>query len=232
MGTLRAVIFDCDGTLVDSEELGLSVLAQVAAEAGFAPDRVSELSSMRGEAMVTCLAFVAKNVDHPLPTDFESVVRQRMAVAFREHLQAMPGARSVVAGLQVPICVATNGPRSRAELTLGLTGLLPFFQGRIYSAVEVGAFKPSPDLFLFAAASMKVSPRECAVVEDSLPGVRAGLAAGMQVYTVRGDHALPSEISGRVTVLNRLEDLLHTFERQNISECVDCGTVRERRQRG
>jgi len=163
---------------------------------------------MRGEAMSACLGFIAKNIDRTLPADFEAVVRERTADAFRTDLKAMPGARRLVEALRVPICVATNGPRSRAELTLGITGMLPLFDGRIYSAVEIGSFKPSPDLFLYAATALGVAPHECAVVEDSWPGMRAGLAAGMQVYAVRCARPLPAELGGRVRILDRLEDLL------------------------
>lgn len=119
----------------------------------------------------------------------------------------MPDARQVVERIGLPICVATNGPRSRAELTLGITGLLPFFEGRIYSAVEIGSYKPLPDLFLHAAVEMGVAPAQCAVVEDSEPGMRAGLAAGMAVYAIRCNRALSPELQGRVRLLERLADL-------------------------
>lgn len=202
-----AVIFDCDGTLVDSEELALDALAQLAAEHGLAPDHASRLASMRGEAMSTCLAFIASKLLQPMPVDFEDLVRARMADAFRAALRPMPDARQVVEHIGLPICVATNGPRSRAELTLGITGLLPFFEGRIYSAVEIGSYKPEPGLLLFAAAALGVAPARCAVVEDSEPGMRAGLAAGMEVYTVRCTRPLSRELQGRVRLLERLADL-------------------------
>lgn len=204
---VKAVIFDCDGTLVDSEELALGALAELATDHGLAPELASQLESMQGEAMSVCLGFIAKHASRPLPPTFESLVRERMAERFRVHLKPMPGARRLVESLRLPICVATNGPRSRAELTLGITGMLSFFEGRIYSAPEVGSFKPSPALFLFAAAAMNMASHECAVVEDSWPGMQAGLAAGMRVYTVRGPRPLAPELSGRVRLLDRLEDL-------------------------
>lgn len=204
---VSAVIFDCDGTLVDSEALALDAMARLATEHGLAADHACQLATMRGEAMSTCLAFIASKLPQPMPLHFEDSVRARMADAFRAALRPMPDALLVVERIGLPICVATNGPRSRAELTLGITGLLPFFEGRIYSAVEVGSYKPQPDLFLFAAAALGVAPARCAVVEDSEPGMRAGLAAGMEVYSVRSTHPLPPELLGRVRLLDRLGDL-------------------------
>jgi HAD superfamily hydrolase (TIGR01509 family) len=109
-------------------------------------------------------------------------VRLRMAEAFRLRLQPMPGARELLASLTLPFCVASSGPRAKIELSLSLTGLAPLVNGRIFSSYDVGTWKPEPGIFLHAAAALGVAPSECAVVEDSEPGVRAGLAAGMRVF--------------------------------------------------
>jgi HAD superfamily hydrolase (TIGR01509 family) len=109
--------------------------------------------------------------------------------------------------LRVPFCVASNGPRSKTELTLEITGLLPLFAGRVYSAYEVGAWKPDPGLFLHAANAMGAAPQRCAVVEDSEPGVLAGLAADMQVYVLRSAQPLPPALAARVQLLDSLLEL-------------------------
>jgi HAD superfamily hydrolase (TIGR01509 family) len=201
------VIFDCDGTLVDSEELGFEVMVAQARRAGieFAPGE--ELIALRGKSMATCLATLRERLKRPLPTDFEVELRAAMARVFRDRLVAMPGADWLLRHLRVPFCVATNGPRSKTELTLGLTRLLPLLQDRIFSAYEVGSFKPDPGLFLAAARAMGVPAASCVVVEDSVPGLTAGLAAGMRVYALRGAEPLPPAIAGRVQVLERLEEL-------------------------
>ena len=87
------------------------------------------------------------------------------------------------------MCVASNGPREKIALSLSITGLLSFFDGRIFSSYELQTWKPDPGLYLHAAGAMKVAPENCAVVEDSVLGVRAGLAAGMRVfaYAAAGD---------------------------------------------
>ena len=104
------------------------------------------------------------------------------------------------------ICVASSGPPEKIELSLSLTGLLSFFDERIFSSYQVGVWKPDPGLFLHAARALAVDPAECAVVEDSLPGLAAGLAAGMKVFAFQPFPPAPDLPSG-VTVLRSLLEL-------------------------
>ncbi|NIM63065.1 MAG: HAD-IA family hydrolase, partial [Acidobacteria bacterium] len=97
-------------------------------------------------------------------------------------LPAVGGVAEVLANLEIPFCVASSGEIEKMETTLGLTGLLPRFAGRMFSASQVPFGKPAPDLFLFTAGSLGVAPERCAVVEDSLPGVQAAVAAGMTAF--------------------------------------------------
>ena len=90
------------------------------------------------------------------------------------------------ASIRVPVCVASSGTHERMRFTLGLTGLWDRFEGRIFSVEDVAEGKPAPDIFLHAAANMDVTPSRCAVVEDSVSGVVAGLAAGMTVFAFAG----------------------------------------------
>lgn len=192
--THRAVIFDCDGTLVDSERLGTEVLVDVAREHGarFSPSAtlLDDLhAALRGLSMAQCLAELEQRGGFTYPPDIEPAIRARTAVVFQTKLRAIPGAPAFVRRLQVPFCVASSGPRAKIELSLGLTGLLSHFEGRIFSSYEIGSWKPEPDLFLHAAQSLGVAPTHCAVIEDSQPGVDAGVAAGMFVYAL-GDAPL------------------------------------------
>ena len=93
-------------------------------------------------------------------------------------------------------------------MTLEITGLASLVAGRIFSAVEVGSYKPEPGLFLHAARAMGVEPARCAVVEDSIAGIEAGLAAGMSVYAYRPMDSLPPALAGRIRHLPQLVDLL------------------------
>ncbi|MDQ5897382.1 MAG: hypothetical protein QG612_1468 [Pseudomonadota bacterium] len=210
METIEALLFDADGTLVDSEELGLDTLRRQALRAGAALSE-ADIAGLRGQSMAACLQAVARRRGRPLPADFEARLREEMAAVFERELRPMPGAAALLAGLvqrAVPLCVATNGPRAKVELTLRLTGLAPFVAGRIFCAPEVGAFKPDPELFLAAAQALGVAPHRCAVVEDSEPGMEAGLRAGMRVFAVRTVQPMPPALADRIHQLDRLEDLL------------------------
>ena len=206
--SIGAVIFDCDGTLVDSESLGLNAIVSEARALGAAFESAEALIELKGQPMALCLQAVEQRLGRALPRDFEQTVRRRMAEHFRERLQPMPEAARTLAALHVPFCVASNGPRAKTELTLGITGLLPLFEGRIFSAYDVGSWKPDPGLFLHAARAMGVAAQQCAVVEDSEPGVRAGLAAGMTVYVLRSAQALPGALATRVQYLDALSELI------------------------
>lgn len=209
--SIDAIIFDSDGTLVDSESLGLAVIAQHARALGVPIESDHDLIVWKGRSMASSLHALEQVLGRPLPPDFEATLRAAMAQVFRERLQPMPGAAAMLDmldALKVPFCVASNGPRAKTELTLAITGLRPrFAESRIFSAYDVKSWKPEPGLFLHAAREMGVAPERCAVVEDSEPGVRAGLAAGMRVHVLRSAQTLPQDLLGRVTFLDSLADL-------------------------
>jgi HAD superfamily hydrolase (TIGR01509 family) len=175
------IIFDCDGVLVDSEMLGNRILAAVAGECGLALDPQEALALFRGGKMADCVAVLSERLGRPLPEDFVATVRTRTAAAFCAELRAVDGVAEALAQITVPMCVASSGPREKIELALSVTGLLPRFAGRIFSAYEVGSWKPAPDLFLHAAEALGVPPAACVVVEDSPLGGRAAIAANMHV---------------------------------------------------
>lgn len=203
---MHATIFDCDGTLVDSETLGNEVLVEVAAQHGVALSVEEALAEFRGCRMADCVASLEARLGRALPEDFVAVFRAQMATAFRARLRPVAGALELVRSLGGPVGVASSGPRAKIELSLSLTGLLPLFEGRIYSSYEVGSWKPEPGLFLHAAGALGVAPGACRVVEDSLPGVLAGLAAGMEVFAYM-PHGREPGIPAEVTVVERLADL-------------------------
>jgi len=180
--SVTSIIFDCDGTLVDSEGIGVDVIVELAAEHGAQLDRDVEARELRGLKLAECVSGIEARSGVALPDTFIPEIRVRTAAAFRQRLQAMPGIHELLSSLRVPYCVASSAPREKTELSLSLTGLLRFFEGRIFSSYEVGSWKPEPGLFLHAAQTMGFTPESCAVIEDSEPGVAAGLAAGMQVF--------------------------------------------------
>ena len=110
-------------------------------------------------------------------------------------------------GSTLPVCVASSGEHEKMRLTLGLTGLLPRFEGRMFSATEVERGKPHPDLFLYAARSLGARPERCVVVEDSLPGVLAARAAGMTAFGLRGRARREAARRRRAAVFHAMEEL-------------------------
>jgi HAD superfamily hydrolase (TIGR01509 family) len=165
-----AIIFDCDGTLVDSERLGNAVLVEYLERFGVVLTVDEALARFHGVRMAECVAQIEALRGAPLPEMFVAELRERMAAVFTDRLRPIEGAADLVRSLTVPYCVASSGPREKVELSLSLTGLLPLFEGAIFSSYEIGQWKPDPGLFLHAARAMGVTPGRCAVVEDSLPG--------------------------------------------------------------
>jgi HAD superfamily hydrolase (TIGR01509 family) len=175
------VIFDCDGVLVDSEGIATRVLVEEARTLGLDLPIAEGLELFRGEKMARCVATLEGRLGRSVPQGFVLRVRERMSQAFTTELRAVDGVKEVLAGVSVPTCVASSGPLEKIRLSLRLTGLLEYFDGHLFSAYEINSWKPAPDLFLHAARVMGAVPNACVVVEDSLPGVRAGVAAGMRV---------------------------------------------------
>jgi HAD superfamily hydrolase (TIGR01509 family) len=108
--------------------------------------------------------------------------RIRRDIALKSELKAVPGITEALDKIELPYCVASSGDHDKMRTTLRITGLLPRFEGRLFSVTEVARSKPAPDVFLYAAGKFGVEPERCVVVEDTPIGVAAGVAAGMTVY--------------------------------------------------
>jgi HAD superfamily hydrolase (TIGR01509 family) len=133
-----------------------------------------------GLSMDRVLQIVAELLGAPVPEGFLAEHRARTFHAFGTDLSPVAGVPELLDSLPIPYCVASNGPHEKMQRTLGSTGLLARFAGRIFSADDVRHAKPAPDLFLLAAESMAARPGECVVVDDSPLGMRAARAAGMR----------------------------------------------------
>jgi HAD superfamily hydrolase (TIGR01509 family) len=215
----EALIFDADGTLVDTESTTIDVFYDLSLHHGLQMSHAEACRLFRGQRMADCIAQVQRRITRTLPEDFMGQIRQEMARRFDQGVQTMPGALELAkflsAQTRIPYCVATNGPRMKVTQTLSLSGLMGFFEGRVFSAYEVDSFKPQPDLFLHAARAMNAPPHVCAVVEDSEPGVQAGLAAGMQVMYVGAKDLLAPSLRSHVTRVPHLALIQHALERQS-----------------
>ncbi len=179
MNGQHTLIFDCDGVLVDRENLSHQVLQQMLAEYGTTLTLQATLDHFMGTSTEKCLSVLSALTGRPAPDDFLDTFQAKTFALFKTSLTPVQRVPELLASLRMPFCVASNGPLEKMHFTLGHTGLLPHFQGRLFSADHVERPKPAPDLFLHAAAALKARPEHCVVVEDSPTGVRAAKAAGM-----------------------------------------------------
>jgi HAD superfamily hydrolase (TIGR01509 family) len=181
-----AILFDCDGVLVDSEPISNRILTAMLNELGLPLSMEETMRRFVGRSMPACVAIIEEELGHAPPADFTDDFHRRTVAAFDSELEVVPGIVQVLDWLPWSACVASSGDHAKLRATLSRTGLYPRFEGRIFSALDVARGKPAPDLFLHAAERMGARPTHCAVVEDSLLGVQAGLAAGMRVYGYAG----------------------------------------------
>ncbi|HTN26831.1 MAG TPA: HAD-IA family hydrolase [Burkholderiales bacterium] len=183
------VIFDCDGVLVDSEPIANRVLVEQLHGIGVSIPESEVMRRFVGKTRGQCLALAAEILGRALPETFGAHWDAALFEALRNEVQPSPGMVDVLRRLTVPYCAASNGMPDRVRLTLASAGLMPYFEGRIFTSADVPNPKPAPDLFLHAAASMHAAPAHCVVIEDTPTGVRAARAAAMRVLGYIGGSA-------------------------------------------
>jgi HAD superfamily hydrolase (TIGR01509 family) len=184
------VIFDCDGVLVDTEPVSNAVMSAALAHHGFRISADDCRLRFVGRTIEAVQGAVEAEIGRPLGADWPDRVRRETEAAFDRGVQPIPGIEAAVAAVKaagIPFCVASSGKFSKMRKSLGTARLLPHFEDVLFSAEQVRRGKPAPDLFLFAAERMGVAPASCVVIEDSVPGVQAGRAAGMRVLAFAGD---------------------------------------------
>lgn len=205
------VIFDCDGVLVDSEPLSNAVLAGALTQAGLPTTPEQALATYKGLHIRDVLDHAERALGHSLPPEFVPDYEAARAQAFERELVPVPGAAETVAAVRaagIPVCVASQGKRSKTELTLGLTGLRSLFgEDAVFSAHSVARGKPHPDLFLHAARAMGATPDRATVVEDTVVGVTAAVAAGMRAVGYCGDSDSEGLRRAGAETIDRLSEL-------------------------
>lgn len=211
--SLKLVIFDCDGVLIDSEVLMHRALIEALARYG---------------VHMTCDEAIERYTGHPsnfekediearyhitLPPECFEIRRSIVSELYKKELRPIPGVLDLVATLAINRCVASGSMVERVENALEQVGLLPYFTPYIFSSQQVARGKPAPDVFLFAANKMGVDPASCLVIEDSAPGIQAAAAAGMRAFGfVGGSHCkegLGSQLlrEGAERVFTHMRDL-------------------------
>jgi len=190
----KLIIFDCDGTLVDSESLSNRLLSEMMNEVGIEMTESESLKLFKGTHFALISDFVKKNKKVNFEYNFEKEFRNRCELLFKKELKTIDGAISFIKKLKIPYCIASNGPQEKIKTSLKVTGLnLYFNKQNTFSAYDINTFKPKPDLFLYAAEKMKVTYDKCLVIEDTTPGIEAAFQAKMDVWGV-----LHSEINEEI----------------------------------
>ena len=179
--------------LVDSEILAAEVLSETLGAVGRPMSAQDVVATLVGLDAAATRRKLESLHGAPLAPAFETMVAERLETAFTTQLQPISGIVELLRGLGQPYCVASNSGHERLRCTFAATGLAPLVEGRVFSADDVTRGKPAPDLFLHAAKAMgDIPPERCLVVEDSITGVTAGVAAGMRVVGFcGGGHILP-----------------------------------------
>lgn len=183
---VEAIIFDCDGVLIDSEVLSARILTRALSAEGIEIDFDHFCVHFLGRSFPNVAAEIRRTFAVDLPQGFEAAYRADLLRVFETALRRTPGIRAVLRTLGQPYCVATSSSPERVSRSLALTGLDAFFGERVYTASQVARGKPAPDLFLHAAQQINADPQRCLVIEDSLPGIAAARAAGMLVLRYTG----------------------------------------------
>ncbi|WP_017349356.1 6-phosphogluconate phosphatase [Pantoea sp. A4] len=191
--SVACVFFDCDGTLVDSERLCTEAYVTTFAAYGITLSLEAMFEKYKGVKLYDIIRDVAAEHQRTLPVEeVETTYRAEVARLFDLSLAEIPGAKQLIAQIKIPMCVVSNGTVKKMQHSLGLTGLLPWFEGRLFSGYDINHWKPDPELMYHAAEKMDVAIEQCILVDDSEAGARAGIAAGIPVYYYCADAHNPA----------------------------------------
>jgi HAD superfamily hydrolase (TIGR01509 family) len=218
----RLVIFDCDGVLVDSEPISVSVLVEAVNDLGVPFTEEQVYGRFLGKSLATVIETMKSEYQVHAGEAFLEQIRTNLYARFRQELKPIAGIGETIDALDMPCCVASSSQVERIRLSLTVTGLIDRLP-HIFSATMVKNGKPAPDLFLHAAREMGVEPEHCVVIEDSPAGIEAAKAAGMRVFAFTGgSHA---NFEGYRAELDRLSpevvfdampDLIHLVQKQKL----------------
>ncbi|MCW8334880.1 HAD-IA family hydrolase [Vibrio paucivorans] len=214
---IKCVIFDCDGTLVDSEILCCQALVNIFNRLGVRYSLSEATNRFEGGKLADILASASQDAGVSIPLDtLEPLYREEVTRLFELDLKPMLGARDLLEFLmanRIDFCVASNGPRSKIIHSLKLTHLEQYFTGNIFSAFDTNSWKPEPDLIRYSAMNMGYTLFECVYVDDTLKGVEAGIRAGVKTFQLVNSST--SSIYDDVETLPDLPSLQHWLSAQH-----------------
>ncbi len=216
---LKHIIFDCDGVLVDSEPLSMRADVLLLKRYGIEISEEEAHNRFVGTTFQSMLDMMSLQFGTVFPEGLHAVKNRMVEELYRQELQVVSGVKDILPAIKakgLSMSIASNSPRKRVELAIALTGIADFFE-RITTYEDVKNGKPAPDVFLKAAERAGAAPLQCLVVEDSLTGATAALAAGMRTIGFVGTHAEPDHHSsalqalGVTAVIGSMAELVHHF---------------------
>lgn len=208
----KLIIFDCDGTLVDSEDISNRVVAEMLRELSIDITDQEAFDKFHGKAFKDIKMYI-KEQTGKLDFDFEKAFRPRSNAIFEKELQPIVGVPEFIERLTIPFCVASNAPQEKMAVSLPATKLSQYFpEENRFSAYDLQKWKPEPDLFLHAAAQMGMTKEDCLVVEDSMSGAMGAVNAEMDVIVFRKPESKEFNLPG-VATFNSYVRLAETFFR-------------------
>lgn len=207
---IKAIIFDCDGTLVNSETPTAKLITEILLRSGYQTTFAEILNISQGEK----LAILADKLmgkfagldPHEFMQSYNNEILNKLKLELRPDKETI----EVIQNLSLPKCIATNGSLERTEIALEASGLLKFFNGLIVSGHDIKSWKPEPKIIQHCAALLKIDPQECLLIDDSLDGLRAGLSAGAQVAAFRISEQRLGDLRQSVRPINNLAEI-HQF---------------------
>lgn len=191
---MKCVIFDCDGVLVDSEIIATQSFIKHLHDFGYQISIEDSIKRFTGKSDQMVYDEVSAETGMVFTSDQIDQIQKKIHCAIHSDVSAISGIPEILASLEknhIKICVASSGTHDKIAKSLTVTDLLKHFMNQnIFSVQDVQRAKPAPDLFLYAAKKMGFDPKDCVVIEDSLPGIEAALAANMSVIGfLGGGHA-------------------------------------------
>lgn len=208
MSYFDLIIFDCDGVLVDSEVSTNTVLRDMLNERGAKVTLEETMALFMGHSVADSVARIQKVIGHAPEATFYDEFLVRRDDALRNSVEPIPHIIETLPKLHLPYAVASGAETAKMQLTLGRTGMLKHFEGRMFGKDMVAKSKPAPDVYLLAAKTLGVAPARCVVVEDTPSGTAAGVAAGMTVFGYCAQNAPePLFAAGAGAVFNDMRQL-------------------------
>jgi len=188
---IQAVLFDCDGVLIDTEAVANQCFKEILEQYGVLMSLEEVTLSFKGLATVKCIEWVKDKKGMTLPESFLSDYRTEVRKRIREEAPLVPGILKVITHLeenQIPFAVASSTSEKTLHMNLKAKGLYPHFEERIFSCSQIDKYKPLPDVYLWAAQKIQIPIQHCLIIEDSKPGIQAAIASGAHViqYNAEG----------------------------------------------